>query len=116
MKKIVSLFIVVVLLFPVVGFGYSECLRPVKKVWNQTKTNASPDQETVWIAFSDGGSPVYKKREQISEGQMARFYAQALTAITSGKKLLVRYPENGLSCPPVGSARNDILGMWITAD
>jgi len=71
------------------------------------------DNKTVWVSFSDGGSPIYKSENQLSEGQMNRFVSFALTAQTAGNKLVVRYPENDLQCPPKDSARNDVLGIWI---
>ena len=101
-----------VTLFTVLVFtnahSYTECARPVKSIWINLETGAS-----VNITFSDGGSSISKSESQLTEGQMARFVSVALTAQTTGKQLTIRYPENEMSCPPIGSPRRDFTGFWI---
>ena len=95
-------------LFSSISYSYTECIRPIANVWTSLNSDTS-----VWITFTDGGSPVYKNESQLTEGQMNRLISFALTAQSAGKNLQVRYPEDGLSCPPVGAARNDIEGFWV---
>lgn len=109
MKKFVFLVVLFLLVFPSLGFSITECDRPIQKIWS---TAESPDNETVWVVFSDGGGAIYKSQSQISTGQMARFFSMVLTASTTGKDLRVRYPEDGLSCPP-STNRNDFIGVWL---
>lgn len=93
------------------AYSFTECARPVKGVWiNLTGTNIN-------ISFADGGSSITKDEAQLTDGQMARLLAVALTAQTTGKKLSIRYPEENVDCPPsAGNARNDVLGLWIKND
>lgn len=89
------------------AYSYTECSRPVKDVWiNLNGSNVN-------VMFSDGGSLIRKDETQLSQSQMARFMAVVLTAQATGKNLKVRYPEDGMTCPPTGSTRNDIDGVWI---
>lgn len=88
--------------------AYTECVRPVRAVWNDETIG----NDSVWIAFSDGGGGVYKFSSQVSAGQFNRMYAMAMMALSTGKQLQVRYPETNLQCPP-STDRNDTLGMWI---
>ena len=91
------------------SFAYSECVREVKHVFNDFNSN-----ETLWVNFTDGGSAISKRGDQISEARMNRFFSMAITAKVSGKKLRVRYPEADLQCPPPsGPARNDVIGIWL---
>lgn len=108
MKKKIMFAALGSLLFSSSCFGYSECVRPVKDIWNNLGS-----AQSVWITFADGGSAMYKTESQLSAGQMARMTSMALTAQTTGKSLRVRYPEDGLVCPPTGAARNDVQGFWI---
>lgn len=109
MTRIVLLLaILLFLILPAESFSYTECARPVNKVWTNL---ISPDFESVWVLFSDGGGAIYKSQSQISTGQMARFFSMALLATSTGKDLIVRYPEDGLSCPP-SETRNDFMGVW----
>jgi len=108
MKIIFGYVLTSCLFFSTPSFAYTECERPIKNIWNNlTKTPA------VWITFSDGGSAISRTEAQITPGQMSRFIAFALTAQTTGKLLIVRYPEDGLICPPKGAKRSDSLGIWI---
>lgn len=116
MKAIITITILFLFLAPTSAFSFTQCTRPVKDIWTQLLNNGTSDSEHVWISFSDGGQPIYKTQSEISEGQMARFFSMALTAQASGKNLVVRYPEDDLTCPPTGEARNDFLGMWIIGD
>jgi len=108
MKSLIHFGVVSFLFLSSISFAYTQCERPVNNVW-ASMTSA----QSVWITFSDGGSSIYKRESQITPGQMSRFTSFALTAQTTGKKLIVRYPEDGLSCPPTGSPRNDVEGIWI---
>lgn len=96
---------------PTLSWAYTECDRPITGIWNSTNGSGS-----VWIKFGDGGSAIYKSEEQLTEGQMSRFVSFALTAQTTGKKLTVRYPDESLTCPPSGDARDDVMGIWIRED
>lgn len=89
------------------AYAYTECTREVHYVWIRMTENQS-----VHITFKDG-SAIYKHRSQVSEGQLNRLFSMAIAAQASGKKLRVRYPEDALSCPPVGDARNDFEGIWL---
>lgn len=102
-------FVLTVLLVSSSALAFTQCTRPVDLVWNSLTASTS-----VWITFSDGGSAIFKTEAQLTEGQMARFASYALTAQASDRDLIVRYPENGLQCPPTGSARGDVEGIWIT--
>lgn len=88
--------------------AFTQCTRPVNLVWNNLLSSS------IWITFSDGGSAIFKTGSQLSETQLARFASFALTAQASNRELIVRYPENGLQCPPTGASRNDVEGIWIT--
>ena len=90
------------------SFAYTECKRPVKNIWSSMNSAKS-----VWVTFADNGSAIYKNESQITSGQMARFVSLAIAAQTTGKKLIVRYPDDNLACPPTES-RNDFEGVWLT--
>lgn len=93
---------------PVDGFAYTECLRTVKGVW------IAFDGTGVNVTFVDGGSSITKTETQLTVGQMSRYISVTLTALTTGRQLSIRYPEDNLICPPVaGPARGDITGMWL---
>ncbi len=104
-----SAFVLTTLLMASSALAFTQCTRPVNLVWNSLTSSTS-----VWITFSDGGSAIFKTEAQLTEGQMARFVSFALTAQASDRALIVRYPENGLQCPPTGAARNDAEGIWVT--
>ena len=107
MKKVILLIsTILILAIPISAFAYTECEVTVNKVWNSTEGG-----DSIWVCFNEGGC-VYKHGTQLTEAQLSRFYAMALTAKTSGKTLIVRYPEDDLVCP-VTYSRNDILGMWL---
>jgi hypothetical protein len=89
-------------------WAYTECSRPIKDVWTTLDSGTG-----VWVTFSDGGSAIFKNESDLTSGQMSRFVSFALTAQTANKKLVVRYPEDGLVCPPTGANRNDFQGVWI---
>lgn len=108
MKPYINIALLFIFSFPSASFAYSECARPVGNIWS-----ALNSEQSVWITFPDGGSPIYKKKSQLTSGQMSRFTALALTAQSTGKKLVIRYPEDGLECPSIGSARGDVQGIWI---
>lgn len=91
------------------ALALTECLRPVQAVWN----DETAGNDSVYITFSDGGGAVFKFSSQVSAGQFNRMYAMGLLALSTGKQLLVRYPDVNLQCPPAAN-RNDTLGMWIT--
>lgn len=109
MRKLLNVFTVLIILMPIYAHAYTECDRPINLVWNSLSGS-----ESVWVTFDDGGSAIFKAESQLTEGQMARFVSYALTAQASDRSLIVRYPEDGLQCPPVGAARNDAQGIWIT--
>lgn len=90
------------------ALAYTECTRPVKKIWNSLASNRS-----VWIVFSDGGGAIWKDAPQVTEEQLGRLFSQALTAHATGRHLIVRYPEDGLTCPPANN-RDDVLGVWLS--
>lgn len=105
-KKLLVIFFIVSI--STNSWSYSECVRPVKNIWTSL-ANA----RTVWIIFQDVGSAVFKSESQLTEGQMSRFVSFALSAQATGRNLIVRYPEDDLTCPPTGKARNDIEGFWV---
>lgn len=111
MKVFTYLIILLFMLQSLTSLAYTECQRGVKKVW----TNLSASKG-FWVVFDDGGSSIYKEENQLTEGQMSRFVSLALTALTAGKSLIVRYPENDLSCPPTNGDRNDIEGIWLESE
>ncbi len=109
MQSILKVTFLLLLLISAGASAFTECTRPVDRIWNSLTASSS-----VWMTFSDGGSAIFKTEAQLTEGQMARFVSYALAAQASGRNLIVRYPENGLQCPPTGAARNDAEGIWIT--
>lgn len=108
MKTLLKIILLSSVMLSSSAYSFTQCTRPVNLIWNSmTGSNA------VWVTFSDGGSAIFKTEAQLTEGQMARFVSFALTAQASDRELIVRYPENGLQCPPTGAARNDAEGIWI---
>ena len=104
-KSIVISFIV---LLSSNAWSFSDCIRPVGNIW--TSLNS---ETIVWISFKDGGSPIYVSESLVTEGQMSRFVAFALNAQATEKNLIIRYPEDDLTCPPMGNPRNDMEGFWV---
>lgn len=108
MKVIYIFKIFLCLVLPATCFAYTEFERPVRNIWSSLNSI-----QNIRITFSDGGSAIYKTESQITPGQMSRFISLALTAQTTKKNIVVRYPEDGLIYPPTGVARNDAEGIWI---
>ncbi|WP_444891212.1 hypothetical protein [Microbulbifer sp. DLAB2-AA] len=110
MKKVLSA--ILLLASSNMAFSYSECIMDVDSVY---VTSDDGGAEVIWIELSksDGSSTaVYKDlSSELSEDQKNRIYSMGLTAFTSGKRLKVRYPENGLNCDSLGAARKDFLGL-----
>ena len=90
------------------AFAYTQCSRKVTEVW------VSMDGQSIWVIFAQAGhGHVFQDATNPSTVAKDRFYTMALTALTTNKKVIVRYPEDNADCSsqPV---RNDILGMWIS--
>ena len=109
MKMFLNIAIIHLLFLSTSAYATTECARPVSNLWN----SLSSDKQ-VWVTFSDGGGAIYKTEGLITAGQMNRFFSQVLAAKTTGNKLVIRYPEDNLSCPPpAGINRNDVKGIWL---
>ena len=88
--------------------AFSECVRPIKNLFQSTSS-----ETMFYVTFDDGGSSIFKRDADISAGQMNRLAAMVLMAQSTGRQLTVRYPEDGLACPPTGTARSDFTGAWL---
>ena len=100
--------IVLLILVSFNAYAYKECTRPVQDVFMGLNSF-----NVLWVTFSDGGTAVYINETDITAGQMSRLFSAVLTAQTTGKQLIVRYADSGLTCPTSGSARNDIEAVWL---
>ena len=89
------------------AFAYTECVRTVSRVW------ITMDSATVWVAFNEGYGSVFLDGNSGSNAARDRLYTMALTALTTNKKVIVRYPEDNADCSSQPS-RRDHLGMWIS--
>lgn len=71
------------------------------------------DSLSIWIEFSDGGSAVSINTTTQSKGFVEQAYTALNTALQTGTRVLIRYDETGLTCPPPGPWRNDIQGFQL---
>ncbi len=98
------------------ALAYSECDLQVQNIYLHMEDTGA---ETVWVELWSpaGNAPIYKNNSNLqnglSEAQLDRFYALALTAYSMGKKLKVRYPEDDLDCSQLSGARSDFIGVRI---
>jgi hypothetical protein len=90
------------------AMAFTECTRPVSGIFEQF------DIHMLFVSFSDQGSSINKKEGNVSSGDMARFTAMVLMAQATGRPLTIRYPEDGMACPPpAGVSRDDFIGVWL---
>ena len=94
-----------------VSLAYTQCEKSPKNIW-QDFNNSSAD---VWICFQPGnGGCIYKSLNSpnMDGRRLNNFYAMGLAAVTTGRKLSVRYPEDNYNCASTAS-RGDITGAWL---
>ena len=90
------------------AFAYTDCVRKVRKVW------VGMDGQSVWVVFEQAGhGHAFQDASNPNTVAKDRFYTMALTALTTNKTVIVRYPEDNADCSSQ-PARKDILGMWIS--
>ncbi|WP_144407531.1 hypothetical protein [Gynuella sunshinyii] len=107
MKRVLLLLISIL---SVNTLAYTECSRSPNKVWLNLTGNS------VWICF-DTGNCVYKTVSgNFTEAHLDRMYATGMAAISAGKNLIIRYPEDNANCSDLTStpSRDDIQGLWFT--
>jgi hypothetical protein len=107
MKKTTLAIMVAATMCSVDAMAYTECTRPVLNIFEQF------DIHMIYVSFSDGGGTINKKEGNVSNGDMARFTAMVLMAQATGRPLTIRYPEDGLACPPPAGTRDDFIGVWL---
>lgn len=81
---------------------------------NPTSTWLALDGNNVWICF-DKGNCVYKDvGGYVTDKHLGRMYAMGLTAVSTGKPLLVRYSD-AVSCGGLdaSSKTNRVDGLWL---
>ena len=97
--KFAPRFVLVLLLglAPHFSWAYVEC--------TVTPTKIYVDNGILWINFNNGGAGV----APLSDPAMKYYYSSALTALTTGKSLTVRYPDGN----PCTAFNVNMIGMWI---
>ncbi len=106
MKNIIVLALLA--FFPLSAFSFTECDLTPNKVFLNLSGN------TVWICF-DGARCINKtQNETVTEAHINRLYSTGMAAISAGKQLRVRYPQDGESCSDLTSTtKSDIHGLWF---
>lgn len=98
MKKIV---VSIALLMSITNaYSYTECTVQIEKVW-------TGDEGWVWLHYTQGGSAKISPEDK----DQKNILSLALTALTSGKTMIIRYQEDNANC--TSTSRSDVKGVYL---
>ncbi len=90
--------------------AFTECSFTVERIWRPFNV------KEIYVCFDPTGCifSTYTAPLSAEDAEIRNhFLSMAMTAFTAGKKLRVRFPENGATCSPYTANRSDIDGVWL---